>query len=294
MQIVGSSTVRIHQRWVVTAGLIVTIIAGLLGAAALGLGGETLPDGVVSATPLEYAVGSLYLDQRHKIILAIYGSGLPLPHGHHFVVIGVANGRILHDVDLGELMPSAMAVDARIAHVLVTFSNSTTARLIDSGTGRLVGKLSLPFQPLDAAYDGENGYALISGLASIGHRYMVSAMDLRSGVVIRTVVLRAQGPGYGTGPAIFDSVAHRVLFASPGGVNILDSRTLQFVHFTPIIGGDPDKIVVDSQIHQADDQWRPPRYRRHRHANRCVASNSSFVGGKDMGHGCFGRACREQ
>ncbi|MCA1597460.1 MAG: hypothetical protein LC769_00295 [Chloroflexi bacterium] len=74
---------------------------------------------------------------------------------------------------------------------------------------------------------------------------------MRSGIVVRIVTLRAQGQGYGTGPPVFDGATHRILIASPGGVNILDARSGRLVNFTRIANGDPDKIVVDSHTHKA-------------------------------------------
>jgi len=249
----GSPVQHARRRWLGIGGLAAIIVVCLIGVVAHQLGGAPLPPGVIASAPLPYSVSGVYSDHRRKAILAIYGGGLPLPYGHHVVMIDADSGNLVHDVDLGAHMPSTMAVDENTGRVLITFSDSITATLIDSGSGRIVQELALPFQPFGAAFDPDNGYAVVSGVMPGRNKVVVGLVSLRSGLLMRTVTLRArrQGQGYGVGPVVFDGATHRILIASPGGVNILDSRRVRLIRFTAIGGGDPDKIVVDGQAHKA-------------------------------------------
>lgn len=247
----GASPPRTRRRRFGLGGLAMTIIICLAGIGARQLSDHPLPQGVISYTPLEYSVSGLYADRKHRTILAIYGGGLPLPHGHHFVVIDTDSGKVAHDADLGTHMPSAMAVDGNEGHALIVFSDSNLAKLIDTSSGRSIRDLPLPFQPFGAAFDQDNGYAVVSGMLSSRKVHMVAVVDLHSGSVVRTVVLQARGQGYGVGTPVFDSAAHRIIIAAPGGVNILDSHRVRPIRFTPLPTGDPDKIIVDDQAHKA-------------------------------------------
>jgi len=250
---IGSPVRRARRRWSGIGGLAAIIVVCLIGVVAHQLGGAPLPPGVIASAPLPYSVSGVYYDHKRKAILAIYGGGLPLPYRHHFVVIDAESGNLVHDVDLGEHMPSAMAVDENTGRVLITFSDSITVTLIDSGSGRIVRALALPFQPFGAAFNPDDGYAVVSGVTPGRNKVMVGLVSLRSGLLTRTVTLpaRQQGQEYGVGPVVFDGATHRILIASPGGVNILDSRRVGLIRFTPIGGGDSDKIVVDGHAHKA-------------------------------------------
>lgn len=238
-------------RWLNRASLFVVALACLAGVGAFALRGPSLPDGVISSTPLEYAVGDASIDRQHDAVIAISGSGNPLPRGHHLVMIDAHSGTRTHDIDLGAEMPSAVAVDTSINHALVVFSSSSMAQLIDTGIGRIIRKVALPMQPFDVAYNRDDGYAVASGMMGGRHVPLMLLIDLRSGHVVRRIALHAQGRAYGTGPVVFDAAARRMLVAASGGVNILDSRSANLITFVPISGGDPDKIVVDTQRHEA-------------------------------------------
>lgn len=239
-----------RRRWGI-GGVALTIILCLVGIGAYQLNDQALPQGIIWSTPLAYAVSDLAIDQRQQVILAIYGGGVPLPSGHHFVIIALDSGRVTHDVDLGVHLPAALAVDGTEGRALVIFSDSTRATLLDTNRGRPLRALTLPFQPFGAVFDQDNGDVVVSGLRAGRQTPMVAVVDPRASRVVRTVVLRARGHAYGVGRPVVDRAAGRLLIATSGGVNILDARSLRLLRFTALPVGDPDKIVVDPQAHRA-------------------------------------------
>jgi len=235
------------RRWRIGGTL--ALLLCLAGGGTYWLIRDALPDGVVAATPLSNFVIIAWLDATHRTALVLYGRGVPLSDVHRFAVIAGERGTVIHDVALGEYMPATMAVDERSGHVLVTYMDSDSATLVDNRSGRIIRSLRLPFHPFGTLFNPDTGNAVVSARAA--NRYLAAILDLQTGSVRRTIALQAQGPAYGAGPPTLDATAHRILITSPGGVNVLEARSLRLIRFTPIATGDTDKVIVDSQTHRA-------------------------------------------
>lgn len=215
---------------------------------------QPLPQGVVMSVPLAYNVNDLVVDQQRKTILTIYGGGLPLPNGHHFVIINVPQGSVAHDLDLGTHLPSRMVVDGSTGHTLITFSDTDTADLVDGKNGRLLRSIALPFHTFGTTFDYANKYALATGVYASSHKShpdVVALIDMQSGDIKQTIALQSRGLAYGIGAPVLDTTAQRIIITTPGGVSVLDARTLRILRFTPVGNGDPDKVIINSKTHRA-------------------------------------------
>ncbi len=184
------------------------------------------------------------------------------------VVLDARSGAIVRRVTVSAY-PQVLALDRSAGHVLV--AGSGIARLLDARTGSLLRAAMIPGSPRAALVD-EAGHSAFIGY---GDNANVSMLDMRTGVVLRTIPVRLENthPAHPRRPrgtdqaenetySIVDRVDERRHWVvvrvpavmaddgpeqGPSQITVLDSRTGLRIHTVFSEPAWPDALAVDDR-----------------------------------------------